>query len=556
MTDLADIDLTRSRIEHLMAKAAALNAAGNWESAVKLYEDAFLLSAHGSCPANLLEATRRIGYAYQWAGDIPLAIEYLELAVTLASLNGEAASAGRALNGLGTIYQACGEVDLAERSYLEAQRVAESTDDVLAAGDIQQNLGSLATLRGEYTKAIAHYDCCRNHYASIGHERGLAQVLNNLALLHLDMGELDGAVQAIDAALSMSQTTGDAIAAASAHLHRAEVNIVLGAFQEARLSCEEALEIAGSIDDNRLRAEALKYYGTIYRSTDKPNLAVAHLRQAISLARALSLPLTEAEAQRELALVWRSEDRNSDALEALNRAHALFSQLQAKHEKADVTSKLAQLEKDFLGIVQLWSASIEEKDHYTRGHCQRVAEYACLLARSAGIPDEELAWFRMGAFLHDVGKMEIPEEILHKRGVLTAAERLIVERHTVNGDRLLEAIPFPWDIRPMVRSHHERWDGRGYPDGLVAEAIPLAARILRLADVFDALTTSRSYRQRLTVLEALELMREDRGAFDPKVFEQFERLFPQFIALAESASGDLVPLSPALASTVTSVAVP
>src|SRR5690606_9313619 len=116
----------------------------------------------------------------------------------------------------------------------------------------------------------------------------------------------------------------------------------------------------------------------------------------------------------------------------------------------------------------------------------------------------------------------------------TDAERAIMERHTLNGDRLLAAIPFPWDIRPMVRSHHERWDGRGYPDGLAGEAIPLAARILRLADVFDALTTSRSYRQPLAPEEALELMREDRGAFDPLIFQQFEALFPQLAQLAES----------------------
>ena len=104
----------------------------------------------------------------------------------------------------------------------------------------------------------------------------------------------------------------------------------------------------------------------------------------------------------------------------------------------------------------------------------------------------------MGAFLHDVGKTEVPEEILNKPGRLTDEERATMERHTVIGDEMLAPVEFPWDIRPMVRSHHERWDGRGYPDGLAAEAIPRSARILRLADVVDALTTARSYRAPLT----------------------------------------------------------
>lgn len=526
-----------TEIEQVMARAAALTASGSWQSAVALYEDAFLLSARHNNPRSLLEATRRIGYAYQWAGDIPLAIEYLELAATLALLHGEASSAARALNGLGTIYQASGQVDLAEDAYLNGQRIADKAGDVLAAGDIQQNLGTLATIRGDHSKAVAHYIQCRSQYEAIGHERGLAQVLNNLALLHLEMANLEGAAQCIDAALQLSMRAGDAVSTASAHLHRVEVHLQRGNLVEARANCDEALEIATRVDDNRLRAEALKYYGIIYRSIGKPNLAIAHLRQAISLARGLSLPLTEAEAQRELALLWRSVDRNKEALEALNRAHGLFEQLQAVHDKADISLQLAELEEDFHAIVRSLSASIEEKDGYTRGHCQRVAEYSCRIARAAGFPEEDLPWFKMGAFLHDVGKMEIPEEILHKRGVLTTAERTIMERHTVDGDRLLAAIAFPWNIRPMVRSHHERWDGAGYPDGLAGESIPLAARILRLADVFDALTTSRSYRLPLEPREALELMREDKGAFDPFVFEVFEGLYPQFEVLALAAGG-------------------
>ena len=228
----------------------------------------------------------------------------------------------------------------------------------------------------------------------------------------------------------------------------------------------------------------------------------------------------------------RAQERNRESLEALNRAHSLFNSLQAKHEQADINKRIGQLEGDFLSLVRMWGESIEAKDRYTRGHCQRVANYACRIAERIGIPEREMVWFRMGAFLHDVGKTEVPEEILNKPGRLSDEEREIIERHTVIGDEMLSSIEFPWDIRAMVRSHHERWDGRGYPDGLRAEEIPTTARILRFADIFDALTTTRSYREPLSPEQAFQIMVEDHGSFDPDLFEVFRELFPEFSRMA------------------------
>jgi HD-GYP domain-containing protein (c-di-GMP phosphodiesterase class II) len=146
-----------------------------------------------------------------------------------------------------------------------------------------------------------------------------------------------------------------------------------------------------------------------------------------------------------------------------------------------------------------------------------------------------MVWFRMGAFLHDLGKIEVPEEVLNKPGRLTEDERAQMERHPVIGEAMLGSVDFPWDIRPMVRSHHERWDGGGYPDGLVAEAIPFSARILRVADVFDALTSARSYRRLLSPQEAMAIMVDDGGSFDPEIFAAFQELFPQLSATAARA---------------------
>ena len=138
-----------------------------------------------------------------------------------------------------------------------------------------------------------------------------------------------------------------------------------------------------------------------------------------------------------------------------------------------------------------------------------------------------MTWLRMGAFLHDVGKTEVPVEVLNKPSGLTPEEWELMKAHTTKGDEIVAALEFPWEIRPIVRSHHEKWDGTGYPDRLAGYDIPLHARILCIADVFDALTTTRSYRPALSRAEALRIMTRDAGKhFDPELLEIFCTILP------------------------------
>ena len=163
---------------------------------------------------------------------------------------------------------------------------------------------------------------------------------------------------------------------------------------------------------------------------------------------------------------------------------------------------------------------------HTQGHCVRVADLACALwARVSAGNDGSLFWFRIGALLHDVGKLMVPADVLNKPGKLTDEEWALVRKHPSAGVELLADIEFPWDVRPIVESHHERWDGRGYPHGLAGEEIPLMARVLCIADVYDALTSHRSYKRALSHSEAMDIMRADVGTqFDPALFVAFEEV--------------------------------
>ena len=509
--------------------------AGEWEEAAKAYEEAFRAALAARHAESLLEVITKQGHSHRQAGRTEAAFEILELALTIAQLHGDWSRASRALNGIGIVRLSHGDMAGAEEAYLLAREHALRTGDDRTLGEIEQNLGIIATIRGNLLDALARYKEGLRHLELAHHERGCASALANLGMLHISLGRLEEADEYFQRSLEICGRIGDVVTTGNVHINRAEMFLARNEPERARASCDEAYETFSRLGEAEGQAEAMKCYGIIHRSLSKLHLAENYLRQAIRIAREAPYPLGEAESNRELSLVLRALNRNREALEALNHAHSLFTDLQARSGQADIAERITQLETDFLSLVRFWGESIEAKDRYTSGHCERVAEYACRLAQEAGITEREMVWFRMGAFLHDLGKTEVPEEILNKPGKLTDEERALMERHTIIGDEMLAPVEFPWDIRPMVRSHHERWDGRGYPDRLVGEDIPLSARILRVADVFDALTTARSYRRRLTPEEALELMVEDEGSFDPEIFSIFRAIFPELVGIAEEA---------------------
>src|SRR5438445_4895846 len=155
-----------------------------------------------------------------------------------------------------------------------------------------------------------------------------------------------------------------------------------------------------------------------------------------------------------------------------------------------------------------------------RGHSARVADLSATIAHQLGLSDEQLEHVRVAGRLHDIGKIGTRESVLNKEGALTPEEFEHVKQHVLIGSQILAPLSHLGDIIPAVRGHHERWDGSGYPDGLRGEAIPVAARILGAAEVYDALSTSRAYQEKMTADQAVERMTDLAGTvLDPKVFE-------------------------------------
>ncbi len=202
-----------------------------------------------------------------------------------------------------------------------------------------------------------------------------------------------------------------------------------------------------------------------------------------------------------------------------------FERVNAKTREAEELSRL------HLATVEALATAIDAKDQTTHFHVRRVQIYAEGLGKLLRLSDAEIAALNAGALLHDVGKLAVPDHILNKPGTLTPAEFEKTKIHTIVGAEILGRINFPYPVLPIVRHHHERWDGKGYPDGLREDQIPITARIMSVIDCFDSVREDRPFRPGMTREEAIELLRRDAGTqFDPRIVELFIEHLPRFEA--------------------------
>ena len=192
-----------------------------------------------------------------------------------------------------------------------------------------------------------------------------------------------------------------------------------------------------------------------------------------------------------------------------------------KQERA----RAQELRQSYMATVRALSNAVEARDAYTGKHAERVAAYGMELARVAGLEVGNSPQIEFGFLLHDVGKVGVPDAILFKSSALTEEEYALVRRHPVIGSEILRDVDFLGEGKLVVRHHHERWDGRGYPDGLRGDDIPLAARVFAVADALDALTTDRPYRPASTFADARTVVRAGAGTqFDPAVVAAYEEV--------------------------------
>src|SRR3989441_1600542 len=207
--------------------------------------------------------------------------------------------------------------------------------------------------------------------------------------------------------------------------------------------------------------------------------------------------------------------RPLDRTELLARVRSLLRLKQRTDELERAESVLFSLAR-----------SIEGKDPYTHGHCERLSDYSARLAQHLGLEDDQITALRRGGVVHDIGKIAVPDAILLKPGKLTEEEWKLIREHPVVGERICAPLKSFRSVLPIIRHHHEKFNGSGYPDRLCGDDVPITARVLQIVDVYDALTTDRPYKKAFSITDALQTMKEEvaKGWWDPHIFDQFERL--------------------------------
>ena len=329
----------------------------------------------------------------------------------------------------------------------------------------------------------------------------------------------------------------------------------------AALAGRSYAERADIVGDTRYANPATA--GTSYNPVPGANPANEHDHAAAAGAPAPALvhslemwvPVREGDTLIGAAVVWRDLSLIDRALRQMQMSTSTIialaalllwlvlrgvyvrSSRQIMSQSQALGAALAETERTYDTTLQALSNALDVRDSETEGHSRRVVEYMELIIAELPVAPENLSTLRRGALLHDIGKIGVPDNVLRKPAALSDAEWVVMKRHPEHGARIISQIPFLQDVSRIVRHHHERWDGMGYPDGIAAEAIPLGARIFAVADSFDAMTSDRPYRRAMSVKNARVEVARCRGTqFDPNIVDAFVRVPVEFLdAIADDA---------------------
>ncbi|MGQ0649719.1 MAG: HD domain-containing phosphohydrolase, partial [Gemmatimonadaceae bacterium] len=524
-------------------------ARGEDQAAREYYEQALRELDQDAPPPAVGALLLQIARSHTASGHLTAAMDCTEAILGLPDFGDMAPVLAEACELRGRLHCEVGNLVEAERDFRTQQQYARAVgnDWLVALGS--EHLGSLSLIRGASSEGIDRLEEAAAVFRERGDDAAAVRVLLQLAILYVDLKRWNAAEQAFADALPRAQRAGDQEALIRLELIRAQMAIDRSNVERARVSAERALELARRAEHPALAAHAVAMTGIVARELGDLERALRLLddaeRQAIAVDDAMLMG--ELACERAEVLARRSDHRRT--LRALNRAYRALARLLGQPGSVDRARRLRRLEACFLEVAGRWAQRFEAADHDTSGHVERVADLTSEIARRMGVDPASLFGYRVGAYLHDLGKLAIPATILNKRGRLTADEWAAVKRHPAAGAELLAEADFPWEVRPIVESHHECWDGSGYPHGRAGEEIPLAARIFCVADVYDALITRRSFKEALVRDEAVEVMRRDVGRqFDPAVFRVFEDVIRQGISIPGVTSAAAIPRAVSVAT--------
>ena len=504
-------------------KGRALTRLGRYKEAVAEYQKLLEYCQDKTMLPQRMDIFLNIGQLLIKIGELDRALGFIHRGLAGYRRLNNPDGICKSLRNLGVIYIELGEFDDAENAYEEAIEISGDNDLHILSADLYNNLGAIKNMKGDWRAALECYNRAKDVYRDKGEVRKTAYTLNNIGITLLEQGRLPEARDYFLSALQVAGTIKDESLLLIININLTDLSVRLDNTDDARRYCSAADSylVRKSIKNSQY-VETVKLAGKISLAEEDYEAAGEKLTEALDLCRELRLQFMEAEVLFALGTLYLQSERHMEALQTLEESYQLFHQLDAAGRVEKTEGLIRSTEELYLKIFEAMAAKVDRKDHYTKGHSDRVASLAMHLARRLGLSDHEIKAIVAGGLLHDIGKLKVSDNILKKAERLTPEEYAEIKKHPENGVQLLRDVVLPWDVIPLIRHHHEQCDGSGYPDGLSGETIPSGARIICLADVFDALTSERPYREAYSADKALEVMTEQMSlAFDSMMLETF-----------------------------------
>ncbi len=511
------------RFKLLNEKGKVLSKLGRYSEAVREYQRLLDFCQEQQLSAEKVEVFLEIGQLLVRTGEMDRALGYIHRALGGYRRLDNRLGMCKSLRNLGVIYFELGEFDDAEAAFEEAIAIAQHEGLSILYADISNNLGTIKNIRGNWKAALECYTRAHDLYDKEGEVRKSAYTLNNIGITLLEQDRPNNARGYFVSAWEVADKIKDEALRLILDINLTDLYLRIGEIEPSRRSCRNALDYLESKNlKNSQLAEAKKLAGRIEMQEKNFDRSLMYYQEALKISKDLGLQYIQAETMFELGQLYFQTEEHMEALQALEEAFSLFNQCKAAGKIEKTQGLIDNVEDLYLEVFESLAAKVDLKDPYTKGHSDRVANLALCLAQNLGMSDHEAKTIVAGALLHDIGKLRVPDEILKKEGKLTPEEFDEIKKHPDNGIQLLSGINLPWDVIPLIRYHHEKYSGNGYPAGLAGDLIPAGARVICLADVFDALTSARPYRQAFSSEKAIDIMtREMASSFDPEMLVKF-----------------------------------
>nr|MBN2278853.1 tetratricopeptide repeat protein [candidate division Zixibacteria bacterium] len=502
-------------------KGKVLSRLGRYAEAVAQYQQLLEYCQDKNLAPRRVEVFLEIGQLLAKTGELDRALGYVHRALAGNRRLNDPLGICKSLRNLGAIYIELGEFDDAEAAYEEGIGIALNNQLNLLHADLSNNLGTIKNIKGEWQAALECYKTARTTYESEGEVRKSAYTFNNIGITLMEQDDYEQAHQNYVAALRIADSIKDESLILILNINLTDLLLKIKNIPEARKYCLSAHQLIRNKGlKNSQLVETIKLAGKIALFEENYNEALARFNEARDLCEELGLQFLEAEILFEIGSLCQMTEQHMQALQILEQAFQLFHQLNVTGRLEKTRKLICSVEDLYLKVFEAMASQVDQKDPYTKGHSDRVANLALFIARKLGLSDHETKSIVAAGLLHDIGKLQVPDEILKKPGRLTPAEFDEIKKHPDTGIRILAGIKLPWEVIPLIRHHHEKFNGEGYPSGLSGDNIPIGARVICVADVFDALTSARPYRKAFDASKAIGIMEKEMiGSFDPVVLE-------------------------------------